>query len=51
MKCVFDGPLKSYDTVFLYLYKRMFSKWTYEDYLGFSQRNDEVGGKHEVMQE
>uniref|UniRef100_U5EVS0 Pre-rRNA-processing protein TSR1 homolog n=1 Tax=Corethrella appendiculata TaxID=1370023 RepID=U5EVS0_9DIPT len=31
MKCVFDGQLKSFDTVLLYLYKRVFPKWTYED--------------------
>lgn len=31
MKCVFDGQLKSQDTVLLNLYKRMFPKWTYED--------------------
>lgn len=32
MKCVFDGHLKSFDTVFLHLYKRCFPKWTYEEY-------------------
>ncbi|XP_061709912.1 pre-rRNA-processing protein TSR1 homolog [Cydia pomonella] len=31
MKCVFDGQLKSQDTVLLHLYKRMFPKWNYED--------------------
>lgn len=31
MKCVFDGPIKSFDTVFLNLYKRVFPKWTYEE--------------------
>jgi len=31
MKCVFDGPMKSFDTVNLNLYKRVFPKWTYED--------------------
>ncbi|XP_059476926.1 pre-rRNA-processing protein TSR1 homolog [Neocloeon triangulifer] len=30
MKCVFDGQLKSQDTVMLYLYKRVFPKWTYD---------------------
>ncbi|ESO91202.1 hypothetical protein LOTGIDRAFT_105531 [Lottia gigantea] len=29
MKCVFDGQLKSQDTVLMHLYKRMFPKWTY----------------------
>lgn len=32
MKCTFDGQLKSYDTVFLQLYKRIFPKWSYEEY-------------------
>lgn len=31
MKCVFDGQLKSLDTIFLYLYKRVFPKWIYEE--------------------
>ncbi|XP_023936933.2 pre-rRNA-processing protein TSR1 homolog [Bicyclus anynana] len=30
MKCVFDGQLKSQDTILLSLYKRMFPKWSYE---------------------
>ncbi|XP_061187465.1 pre-rRNA-processing protein TSR1 homolog isoform X2 [Saccostrea echinata] len=29
MKCVFDGHLKSQDTVLMNLYKRMFPKWSY----------------------
>lgn len=29
MKCVFDGQLKSQDTVLLNLYKRVFPKWSY----------------------
>lgn len=33
MKCIFDGQLKSYDTIFLYLFKRVFPKWTYEECL------------------
>ncbi|XP_076269355.1 tsr1 ribosome assembly factor [Rhynchophorus ferrugineus] len=33
MKCVFDGQLKSQDTVTLNLFKRIFPKWTYENML------------------
>lgn len=29
MKCVFNGQLKSQDTVLMNLYKRMYCKWTY----------------------
>lgn len=29
MKCVFDGQLKSQDTILMNLYKRVFPKWTY----------------------
>ncbi|XP_043282596.1 pre-rRNA-processing protein TSR1 homolog isoform X2 [Venturia canescens] len=33
MKCVFDGQLKSQDTILLNLFKRVFPKWTYEPLL------------------
>ncbi|XP_077982954.1 pre-rRNA-processing protein TSR1 homolog [Glandiceps talaboti] len=33
MKCVFDGQLKSQDTVLMNLYKRVFPKWTYDFYM------------------
>lgn len=33
MKCVFDGTLKSEDTVLLHLYKRVFPKWSYDPYV------------------
>lgn len=33
IKCVFDGQLKSEDTVLLNLYKRIYPKWTYEDFV------------------
>ncbi|KAA0200020.1 hypothetical protein HAZT_HAZT001232 [Hyalella azteca] len=29
MKCMFNGTLKSQDTILLHLYKRVFPKWTY----------------------
>ena len=29
MKCVFDGQLKSQDTILMNLYKRVYPKWTY----------------------
>lgn len=33
MKCVFDNQLKSQDTPLLMLYKRVFPKWTYNEYV------------------
>nr|CAD7395269.1 unnamed protein product [Timema cristinae] len=33
MKCVFDGQLKSEDTILMNLYKRVFPKWTYEPFV------------------
>lgn len=43
MKCVFDGPLKSFDTVLLHLYKRVFPKWTYNNYVvGLKNENEDV---------
>lgn len=30
MKCVFNGQLKSQDTVLMHLYKRVFPKWSYD---------------------
>lgn len=33
MKCIFDKPLRGDDTILLNLYKRVFPKWKYEEYV------------------
>ncbi|XP_035217996.1 pre-rRNA-processing protein TSR1 homolog, partial [Stegodyphus dumicola] len=33
MKCVFEKQLQSQDVVLMYLYKRIFPKWTYDPYI------------------
>ncbi|KAL5014762.1 hypothetical protein ScPMuIL_009032 [Solemya velum] len=33
MKCVFDGQLKSQDTILMNLYKRVYPKWTYNSHV------------------
>lgn len=32
MKCIFKGQINSQDVVFMYLYKRVFPKWNYEEH-------------------
>ncbi|KZC09196.1 PREDICTED: pre-rRNA-processing protein TSR1 homolog [Dufourea novaeangliae] len=41
MKCVFNGQLKSQDTIMMNLYKRVFPKWTYEPVLLTQSSNRE----------
>ncbi|XP_031846369.1 tsr1 ribosome assembly factor [Nomia melanderi] len=41
MKCVFNGQLKSQDTILMNLYKRVFPKWTYEPLLTQSSHREE----------
>lgn len=40
MKCQFDGYVKSQDTIFMNLYKRIYPKWTYRP-LTFDQKKDD----------
>lgn len=35
MKCVFDGQIKSQDTIMMNLYKRVFPKWSYDPNVAF----------------
>ncbi|EFA12491.1 pre-rRNA-processing protein TSR1 homolog [Tribolium castaneum] len=42
IKCIFDGQLKSQDTVLLNLYKRVFPKWIYEDLVVSVASNEEM---------
>ncbi|XP_076651890.1 tsr1 ribosome assembly factor [Halictus rubicundus] len=44
MKCVFNGQLKSQDTILMNLYKRVFPKWTYEPLLLTRSSDKEESG-------
>ncbi|GAB1859733.1 Pre-rRNA-processing protein TSR1 homolog [Camponotus japonicus] len=46
MKCIFNGQLKSQDTILMNLYKRVFPKWTYEPLL----LTESACNQSEVMQ-
>lgn len=46
MKCVFDAQLKSQDTILLSLYKRVFPKWNYDEWI----LNNQVSESTDAMQ-
>ncbi|XP_075226411.1 tsr1 ribosome assembly factor isoform X2 [Lycorma delicatula] len=42
MKCIFDGQLKSQDTVLLNLYKRVFPRWSYDPHISTNVKDKDV---------
>ena len=50
MKCVFDKPLKTQDTILMCLYQRLFPHWSYAPDIGFPHcgwRLDDRGREEE----
>ncbi|CAF3025933.1 unnamed protein product [Rotaria socialis] len=50
MKCQFDGILKSQDTIFMNLYKRIYPKWTYEPLSIQQQQKEKETNEEHIMQ-
>ncbi|XP_018333925.1 pre-rRNA-processing protein TSR1 homolog [Agrilus planipennis] len=42
MKCIFDGQLKSMDTILMNLYKRVFPKYTYQELLCTTKNDEDI---------